>query len=86
MQSSAFNELLGLVQQGLDSNFGTALAGAAGGAIAGAWAAQAIARRSDRRKDQISEIRSVNAATNLVIGIVNSYIGMKRPSYSPVAK
>jgi hypothetical protein len=38
----------------------------------------------NRRKDQISEIRSVNAATNLVIGIVNSYIGMKRQVILPL--
>jgi hypothetical protein len=68
----------------LNSNFGTALAGAAAGAIAGAWAAQLIASHGELRKAQLLEIRHTNAAINLVIGIVNSYVGMKRQFVLPM--
>lgn len=75
-----------LVWRSLNSSFGTALVGAAAGAVAGAWAAQLIARRTERRKAQLDEIRNANAAGNLAVGIVNSYIGIKRQFVLPMVE
>jgi gas vesicle protein len=77
-------ELARVAADVLNSNFGTALVGAAAGAVAGAWAAQLIASRVERRKAQREDIRNANAAVNLAAGIVNSYIGVKRQFILPM--
>lgn len=81
---NAFIWVLRLAWDAINSNFGTALAGAAAGAIAGAWVAQSIAARSERRKKLTLEIGNTNAATNLATGIVNSHLGLKRQFVLPM--
>jgi hypothetical protein len=68
----------------LNSNFGTALVGAAAGALAGAWGAQAIVNRNERRKGQLSEVRAANTAIILIDSIVNSTVGLKRQYVLPM--
>jgi hypothetical protein len=80
---SAFGSLVHRAWDGLNSSFGTALAGAAAGTIAGALTAQFVANRTEGRKAQTLEIRHTNAATNLIVGIVNAHVGLKRQFILP---
>jgi len=58
----------------LNSNFSTALAGAA----AGAYGAQFIAERNERQRRLLREIRSTNAAIIVAFSITNMFYALKR--------
>ena len=62
----------------LNSNFLTALTGAAFGAFAGAWGAQRIAERAKYRDELRKEINFTNVANSLVYTICNTLIGLKK--------
>lgn len=57
-----------------NSNFTTALAGAA----AGAYGAQWITEKTQSKRRILEEIRSTNAAIMVAFGIVNTFCGLKR--------
>lgn len=68
----------------LNSNFFTALLGAAAGAFAGAWASQRIADRSKRKSELLLQFRSINAAIMVSGTICNSYLGFKKQFAAPL--
>jgi len=73
-----------LAWKALNSNFFTALLGAAAGAFAGAWASQRIADRSKRRSELLLQLRSANAAIMVSGTICNSFLDFKKQFAKPL--